>query len=71
MEPQESDEGLTECADCGAVIAEGADPSFAFGTQSTLCFECAMRRGGDYDAETEAWTTPPEVASFEESSDED
>ena len=51
--------------DCGAPIAEGADPSFAFGTRSTLCFECAIRRGGEYDAETEKWTVTPDVSSLE------
>lgn len=65
MEQQESDEELVECVDCGAPIADGADPSFAFGTRSTLCFECAIRRGGEYDAEAERWTVTPDVSSLE------
>ena len=65
MEQIESDEGLTECIDCGALIEEDADPSFAFGTQSTLCFECAIRRGGVFDPAMETWTVPPDISSLE------
>lgn len=60
METIEWEEG-TECAECGEPVAQGADEGFAFGEQLVLCFECAMRRGGVYDAEVDAWVRAPKL----------
>jgi len=59
------------CADCGAVIEPEAAQSYAFGEQAVLCWECAIRRGGSYDADEEVWTTPPAVADLPDSRPEE
>lgn len=66
MSQDEQEEDLVECADCGATIAAGADASYAFGNQGVLCFECAIRRGGEYDGPKERWTVMPDVAGLAE-----
>ncbi|HVU00529.1 MAG TPA: hypothetical protein VHE30_02215 [Polyangiaceae bacterium] len=61
----EETEELIECADCGALIADGGDASFPYGEGGVLCFECAIRRGGQYDADADRWTVPPELSDLE------
>lgn len=60
------EEQWVECAECGSLIPEGA-PSFAFGPDpgEVLCFECAVRRGGKYDALEDHWTTLPDTSDLE------
>jgi len=60
----DQDEELVECMDCGGTIAPGADPSFPFGTRGILCFECAIRRGGKYDAPKDRWLVSPDLAGL-------
>jgi hypothetical protein len=38
--------------------------SYEFGEQSQLCWSCAIRRGGSYDAKHERWTTKPSTANL-------
>lgn len=64
MYEEEADEML-ECAECGAVLPEGAVGTFAFGDGAVLCFECAVRRGGEYDAEEDHWLVTPNLEGFE------
>lgn len=52
------------CADCGAVVVEGLSPIFPFGESEVLCWECAIRRGGKYDAELDVWTVEPDTADL-------
>lgn len=66
MDSEEFEEGLGECANCGAIIAEGTDPGFPFGENSMLCFECAIRRGGEYDSSEDRWVVLPSVSDLEE-----
>jgi len=59
---ERSDEmALDRCADCGADIRPGAEPVFAFGTAGMVCWDCALRRGGRYDAERERWSEAPDL----------
>ena len=37
---------------------------FSFGLRNLLCFDCAVRRGGRYDAERDTWTESPDVAGL-------
>jgi hypothetical protein len=60
MDIAEWEEG-TECADCSSEIAQRTDRGFAFGEQLVLCFECATRRGGSYDAERDEWMRAPNL----------
>lgn len=55
--------GLTECADCDAVVEVESDRAFAFG-EWVLCFECALRRGGIFSEEQERWVSPPELSGL-------
>lgn len=57
-------EGRAPCASCGEVISPATDGGFAYGTQGVLCWECAIRRGGSYDADQDRWTTPPDVSDL-------
>ncbi len=53
------------CAACGAVIVPATDRGFAFGEASALCFECALARGGRFDADQERWTISPRTKDLE------
>jgi hypothetical protein len=50
----------TSCCDCGAEIWPEVDRAFACATGTYLCFACAERRGGVYDANEDRWLAPPE-----------
>ena len=52
------------CADCGAEVIGAADRAFEFGTQGLLCWQCAERRGGRYDAQQERWSVAPDIAGL-------
>ncbi len=52
---------LTRCIECGAELWPEVDRAFACAPEAYLCFECAERRGGVYDADEDRWTTPPNV----------
>lgn len=52
---------LATCAECGAEIAPARDRAYALARDVFLCFECALRRGGSYDEQTDRWLTPPEA----------
>ena len=67
---REEYEGRSACSDCGAVISPAADRGFSFGTQGVLCWECAIRRGGTYDADEDRWTNAPDVADLPENRSE-
>jgi hypothetical protein len=53
------------CAECGAQVLGASDRAFEFGTQQVLCWQCAERRGGRYDAHQERWSVAPDVADLQ------
>ena len=63
--PEDHDDELRElpqaCADCGAEVYGAGDRAFEFGADQLLCWQCAERRGGSYDAHQERWSEPPDV----------
>ncbi len=63
MDREEEGE-LTTCAECGSEIAPATDEAFAFGETGFLCMECALRRGGVYDADQDRWTVAPDVSDL-------
>lgn len=65
MQGDEEDEReiACACADCGESIPGGVR-SYEFGEQSALCWACAVKRGGSYDAKRERWTTKPSTANL-------
>jgi hypothetical protein len=63
-----SDEDLVLCADCGGVLRLG-DRAFTFSATGALCAECAMRRGGVYEASRDTWTEEPSLDGLGDLSD--
>lgn len=61
MEEDELNE-LQNCADCDAAIDPRLDRAYVLNEDLCLCFACAVRRGGKYDALHETWTTAPDVS---------
>ena len=61
---REEEELLGTCLDCGATLAPGPDPAFAFGDRGVLCFDCSIRRGGSYDANRDCWLEEPSLEGF-------
>lgn len=55
---------LEPCVDCGGTVDLRAGEGFTFGSRGVLCHECAMRRGGSYDADRDAWTEAPRLDDF-------
>jgi hypothetical protein len=62
-EEERDEEGTVACIDCGNEIF-AADRSYEFGSEQLLCWQCAERRGGRYDAHQERWTDAPEVGDL-------
>ena len=63
-------EQIGSCADCNAPTTPG-DRGYAFGTTGLLCWECAVRRGGSYEADEDRWTRSPDVADLHPERDAD
>jgi hypothetical protein len=51
---------LESCAQCGAEIDASRDRAYGF-RGGSLCYACAMRRGGSYDELHDVWTQAPDV----------
>lgn len=60
----EVQEPAQPCADCGAEVFGALAGAFEFGTQQLLCWQCAERRGGRYDARQERWSVAPDVTDL-------
>jgi len=54
----------TTCCECGAPIWAEVDRAFPCSADDYLCFACAERRGGVYDAFEDRWTAPPDVSGL-------
>jgi hypothetical protein len=54
----------TACLQCGAELWPEVDRAFPVGPDAYLCFECAERRGGVYDADEDRWVVAPTVAGL-------
>ena len=61
----ESDLDAAVCFDCGASFFPEATGSYPVGMEAAICTECAMRRGGVYDADNDAWPLEPDVGDLE------
>lgn len=66
MHQTESDE-LSQCADCGAEVSPGRDRAYAYDAENVICFECATRRGGGWDALHERWEKAPDLSGLVDS----
>jgi len=54
----------SECAGCGEFFSPPEDRGYWFSDQTFLCWDCAVRRGGVYDAVTERWINAPDVSGL-------
>jgi hypothetical protein len=62
MEEQEF-EGVRECAECGQEVVEDT-PFFEFAGDRSLCLDCAVRRGAQYDFDRERWAVAPDLSGL-------
>lgn len=58
------EEGLVSCAVCGTTVDPGRDRGFVAADGSTLCFDCALARGGRWDDDEDRWSEEPERAGL-------
>lgn len=63
MHRSEADEA-THCEVCGATIWIGRGRSYCFGSDRALCWDCALERGGRYDADLDEWADPPNCSDL-------
>ena len=49
------------CMSCGAGVRVGERGFMEPGAQEVLCWNCAIQRGGQYDADQERWTVAPDL----------
>ena len=56
---------LLGCIACGALV-DPREGVYGFGTESGICLQCALRRGGVYDAAYDRWTQSPDVSDLAE-----
>ena len=59
-----SEQDAARCLDCGAEIRATSDQAFTFGATGALCGECAMRRGGIFDASYDRWIEEPDLSGL-------
>lgn len=52
-------EDTAVCVECGASIDPAFGRACARGDGTFLCFECALRRGGAWDEQRDAWRAQP------------
>jgi hypothetical protein len=53
-----------DCLGCAQVVNSSIDPVFRIQGSGCLCVECALKRGGSYDASHEAWVRAPNLAGL-------
>lgn len=62
--PNDDVDMLTPCIECGATLALGTSEAFATDDETLLCWACATRRGGVFDAAQDRWVVPPNVGDL-------
>lgn len=53
----------TRCLDCSTEVSDTRERAFT-SEPGTLCFECAVRRGGKYDELHDHWDATPDLAGL-------
>ncbi len=66
MEPmhEAEDDSCTICADCGQEMWLERERGYLMADERTLCFACAVARGGQYDEHRDHWLRSPELEGF-------
>lgn len=64
VQEREGDESPAVCTDCNGDL--GLDPSLRYdgGNGVRLCWECALRRGGTFDAKQDRWVALPDISDL-------
>lgn len=65
MHRSESDQAVP-CAVCARPVYPGADRGYEIGPTRSLCWQCAVDRGGAYDESSDRWTVAPNVGDLAE-----
>lgn len=61
---QENREERDVCVSCGVRVAPESERAFGFGAGNVLCSECAIERGGRYDAGRDTWDVAPSLGGL-------
>jgi hypothetical protein len=67
--PGPDEASADRCADCGEELDTATERSFAVGADATLCFRCAVARGGSWDESSQRWVVEPDHADLGEGFD--
>ena len=67
--PGPEDQAPERCADCGEEIDAATERGFPVGSDATLCFRCAVARGGSWDETQQRWSIEPDFADLGEGFD--
>ncbi len=51
------------CAACGSAVDTRAS-AYVYGADGALCFDCAVKRGGAYNAGEDHWYRVPDVSDL-------
>jgi hypothetical protein len=52
------------CPQCSLEFVRRTDWVYDLDDEHGLCFECAMRRGGEYDCASNIWRVAPDVSDL-------
>jgi len=64
VERDTRDEAMGLCSDCGMDVGLEESHAFASGGGVTLCWACAVKRGGEFDEDADRWRVPPRTADL-------
>ncbi len=53
--------GESICTGCGRPVVGGLQRAYGFGDDQLLCWDCAVARGGSFDAGEDRWAVAPRV----------
>ena len=67
--PGSDEPGVERCADCSEEIDSAGERGFPVGADATLCFRCALARGGSWDEAQQRWVVEPDYADLGEGFD--
>jgi hypothetical protein len=62
MEREETEQSV--CIDCGAIVYIEDEHCYLVSDDDALCFDCALRRGGQYDGVADEWVFGPDVSGL-------
>jgi len=64
MDASEDEAQHEVCVECGADVSLVGERAVAVADEVLICPQCAERRGGVYDEQTDEWAPAPDVADL-------